>query len=299
MGILSWLFSSKSGKHSALQDARPLAQTPQPKERLVRSRSGNGRVLNLDGDSETRIYTYVGSVFRGIRTGQTFYVNVVDHDVELRSTSTGTTIDTEKWKTTAISYKGRVCGSLGSRLGYLKEIAAAGYSLRLKVKKTGMYSPGVPDLVALTIDGRALKAWWKLQRASSDEIPLDVEWILKRNRQQTISNRVGLPITEESVTATFYPTEETWLGSDIPSKRRAFSPVFKRLPTKAGSKAQPHILISDKKSGSPLYEVSARSGKSYKTLVEHLEDKGGCRGRLLPDYYGDGFEFLRIVILFG
>lgn len=299
MGILSWLLGKPEQKKPKQKRAES-SHKPTPRSRTT-ARNRTLRAINIDGDCETRVFTYLGVVFNGLKKGQEIYVDVVDHDVEIHSKSTGTTIDTAEWDTVAFSYAGRICGTLGNGLEFLKEAAASGYSLQVKLRKVGMYSAGIPEFVALTLNKRVLEEWWRRQKNSPVAIPIDVEGIqreldLQRANayQLAVSKRVGLPLSEDSVTATVYPTRKNWLAPNIPVKSRSFEPEFELLPVKQGSQAKPHILI--KENGHPLYEVSARSVKAYKTLADNIGRE--CKGRILPNYYDDDSEFLRIVILF-
>lgn len=298
MGILSWLLGKPEQKRPKQKRAES-SHKPTPRSRTT-ARNRTLRAINIDGDCETRVFTYLGVVFNGLKKGQEIYVDVVDHDVEIHSKSTGTTIDTAEWDTVAFSYAGRICGTLGNGLEFLKEAAASGYRVQVKLRKIGMYSAGIPEFVALTLNKRVLKEWWRQQKISSAEIPIDVDMIQQEldcqraaAYQRAVSKRVGLPLSEDSITATVYPNRSTWLAPDVPTKNRSFTPELELLPVKPGSQAKPHILI--KENGQPLYEVSARSAKAYKTLFDHIGNK--CKGRILPNYYGDD-SGLRIVILF-
>lgn len=179
MGFLSWLLGSSRDEEQDPSQASTAESRPTPSPRRpIREE------INIDGECPTQIYTYLGVIFKGIKKGEEFYVDVVDHDTELHSRSTGTTIDTAELGTTAVSYNGRVFGSLGSGLEYLKDVAAAGFRLRLRVKKVGMYSAGVPELMAMTIDKRALKEWWGQQQGSSELIPIDEDTLMESVRSR-------------------------------------------------------------------------------------------------------------------
>lgn len=296
MGLLSWLFGSNrnEGQSPSQTNTSESHQSPPP-HRPVREK------IDIDGECETRIYTYLGSIFKGIKKSDEFYVDVVDHDVELHSQSTGTTIDTAEWGTTAVSYNGRVFGSLGSGLEYLKDVAAAGFRFRLRVKKVGMYSAGIPELVAMTIDTDALSEWWDRQSESSDLVPIDEADLLaaiderrEAKRLRTISERVGIEVTDASLMATIYPNRERWLADEWPSESSFFSPTIEVLPTKKGSHAKPHILIRD--GGTSLYEVSARNARAYQTISENIDRP--CKGRIACDYYEEGTDDVRIILVF-
>ena len=99
------------------------------------------RVINIDGDCEKTVFAYVGAPFKGIRKGAEFYVEPLGHDMIIHSKSTGTTADSAEMGDTPLSYNGAAFGFTYSGLGFLKEMVAAGFTFRLKVKKTGMHSP--------------------------------------------------------------------------------------------------------------------------------------------------------------
>ena len=102
------------------------------------------RVIDIDGDCEKTVFTYVGVPFKGIRKGAEFYVDPLGRDMVIHSKSTGTTADSAEFGDTPLSYNGTAFGFTNSGLGFLKEMVAAGFTFRLKVKKTGMYSPRRP-----------------------------------------------------------------------------------------------------------------------------------------------------------
>lgn len=97
--------------------------------------------IDIDGSCEKTVYCYVGVVFKGVRKGAELYVDPLGHDVVLHSKSTGTTADSAEFGDAPLAYDGRPFGFAGSSLGFLKEMTAAGFTFRVKVKKVGMYSP--------------------------------------------------------------------------------------------------------------------------------------------------------------
>ena len=296
MGFLSWLFGSRGNEGQGPSQTNTSESRPSPSpHRPIREK------IDIDGECETRIYTYLGAIFKGINKGDEFYVDVVDHDVELHSQSTETTIDTAEWGTTAVSYNGRVFGSLGSDLEHLKDVAAAGFRFRLRVKKVGMYSAGIPELVAMTIDTDALSEWWDRQSESSGLVSINEAELLaaiderrEAKRLRTISERVGIEVTDASLVATIYPNRQRWLADEWPSESSFFSPTIEVLPTKKGSHAKPHILIRDGETN--LYEVSARNARAYQTISEHIDRP--CKGRITCDYYEEGTDNVRIILIF-
>lgn len=141
-----------------------LASNGAPRSAAMSAQDGRhpaARVIDIDGDCEKTVFAYVGVPFKGIRKGAEFYVDPLGRDMVIHSKSTGTTADSAEFGDTPLSYNGTAFGFTCSGLGFLKEMVAAGFTIRLKVKKTGMYSPGVPELVSLTAEPRLLEQWWE------------------------------------------------------------------------------------------------------------------------------------------
>ena len=103
------------------------------------------RPIDIDGGYEKTVYCYVGVVFKGARKGAELYADPLGHDVVLHSKSTGATADSAEFGDAPLAYDGRPFGFAGSSLGFLKEMVAAGFTFRVKVKKVGLYSPWFPS----------------------------------------------------------------------------------------------------------------------------------------------------------
>lgn len=228
------------------------------------------KTINIDGDYETQIYTYLGVIFKGIKKEEEFYVDVVPNDVELHSRSTGTTTRTDGF-TTAVSYKGRVFGTLSTDLNFLKEVAHAGFTFKLKVKKIGMYSAGLPELKAETIHPRYLKDWWNNQKISKEEVPLPPNHI----------DEIYLNVNNPSI-----------FNGRATGKWEPIKIETSLLPVPSGSKAKPHILI--KSNNAEIYEMSARDS-SYKTLANYVgENPYKSEYRLYESAYEGSDYYARI-----
>lgn len=265
------------------------------------TRNADAGTLSFDGDDETQIYVYIGSCFNGMPEQAEFYVDVLPYDVILHSQLTDAIHSSADFQSAALSYNGQVFGLTSSCLGILKEIAAAGFPCRLKVRKTGMYAEGIPDLTALGAKPWLIKRWWNEQSQSGDPIPFDIAELSRADERERvakryakISARTGLRIDEDTPFAFFYPSRERWLCGDCPEESCRFSPSLKLIPPAAGSSAKPHVMISD--GDRRLYEVSARTGKSYRTLIENIDKP--CTGSVVVDYYGTGGDDVRIAIAF-
>lgn len=107
--------------------------------------------FTFNGDFESKVFVYDGRPIPPLGVGESFVAHVVPGDVVLESIYTGTVTDTTDF-CTALSYRGGVFGATSGRLKCLKEIAARGVPTAVEVKKVGMYSESIPDLVAVTAE---------------------------------------------------------------------------------------------------------------------------------------------------
>lgn len=107
--------------------------------------------LTFDGDFESTVYVYDARQLPRLGVGESFVAHVVPGDVVLESIYTGTVTDTTDF-CTALSYRGSVFGTTSGRLRCLKEIAAGGVPVAVEVRKVGMYSGSIPNLVAVTAE---------------------------------------------------------------------------------------------------------------------------------------------------
>lgn len=102
------------------------------------------------GDYESKVYVYKPSVVRDLKDGGTIPVEVAPYDTTLVSDSTGTEFDTAG-ACSALMRNGIVFGGTSSALEPLKYAAAASDGpFYIIVKRDGNYSPGIPNLVAMT-----------------------------------------------------------------------------------------------------------------------------------------------------
>lgn len=259
------------------------------------------RVIDIDGDCEKTVFTYVGAPFKGIRKEAEFYVEPLGHDMVIHSKSTGTTADSAEMDDTPLSYNGTAFGFTYSGLGFLKEMVAAGFTVRLKVRKTGMYSPGVPELVSLTAEPWLLKRWWERQKTLSIPVPFSEEDELIRHEAQhkarvaqVRKRRTGIELAKDSLEVWITVTDGNWIGGKLPRKDFRFTPSFEIVPTPNGSSAKHHIkVLAD---GSQLVEISARSVEAYKQISANRERP--CRAIFMRDYYQDGTDQTKIYLVF-
>ena len=263
------------------------------------------RAIDIDGDCEKTVFTYVGVTLKGIRKGAEFYVEPLGRDMVIHSKSTGTTADSAEFGDTPLSYNGTAFGFTCSGLGFLKEMVAAGFTFRLKVKKTGMYSPGVPELVSLTAEPRLLEQWWERQKTLSIPVPFSEEDELirleaRREAQhkarvaQVRRRRTGIELAKDSLEVWITVTDRNWIGGNLPGKDFRFTPSFEIVPTPKGSSAKPHIrVLAD---GNPLVEISAMSTEVYKRISANRERP--CRAIYMWDYYQDGTDQTKLYLVF-
>ncbi len=239
-----------------------------PNDEKPAKRARKAAVVNIDGRYRAKVYVYLGVVFKDVKRGDEFYVDVVGHDVKLHSRSTGTSTSTAEMGSAALSYKGRVFGSVDRSLGFLKDVAAANPGLKLRVRKVGMYSAGIPELVALTDKPLALKERFGLVVPDGSPVfsPASVEK-LQGGRAYAAFIKFAEAGAEGKV-AKLYPHDDAWAESKPPEHSGLFSPKFKVLPTKPGSSAKPHILVLD--GDKPLFEVAAKYSAAYKVLSENI-----------------------------
>lgn len=259
------------------------------------------RAIDIDGDCEKTVFVYVGVPFKGIRKGTEFYVDPLGRDMVIHSKSTGTTADSAEFGDTPLSYNGTAFGFTYSGLGFLKEMVAAGFTFRLKVKKTGMYSPGVPELVSLTAEPRLLKQWWERQKTLTIPVPFSEEDELIRHEAQHKARvaqvrcgRTGIELAKDSLEVWITVTDGNWIGGKLPRKDFRFTPSFEIVPTPKGSSAKPHIkVLAD---GNPLVEINARSDEAYKRISANRERP--CRAIYMRDYYQDGTDQTKLYLVF-
>lgn len=281
-----------------------LASNGAPRSAAMSAQDGRhpaARVIDIDGDCEKTVFVYVGVPFKGIRKGAEFYVDPLGRDMVIHSKSTGMTADSAEFGDTPLSYNGTAFGFTYSGLGFLKEMVAAGFTIRLKVKKTGMHSPGVPELVSLTAEPRLLEQWWERQKTLTTPVPFSEEDELIRHEAQYKARvaqvrcrRTGIELAKDSLEVWITVTDRNWIGGKLPRKDFRFTPSFEIVPTPKGSSAKPHIkVIAD---GNPLVEINARSNEVYKRISANRERP--CRAIYMWDYYQDGTDQTKLYLVF-
>lgn len=304
MGLFSSLVKSILTSNGASASACTPATEGVSDSAAMSARDGRhpaARAIDIDGDCEKTVFAYVGVPFKGIRKGAEFYVEPLGHDMVIRSKSTGTTADSAEMGDTPLSYNGTAFGFTYSGLGFLKEMVAAGFTFRLKVKKIGMYSPGVPELVSLTAEPWLLRQWWERQKALTIPVPFSEEDELIRHESQHKARvaqvrrrRTGIELAKDSLEVWITVTDGNWIGGKLPRKDFRFTPSFEMVPTPKGSSAKPHIKVFA--DGSPLVEISARSVEAYKQISANREKP--CHAIYMRDYYQDGTDQTKLYLVF-
>lgn len=252
--------------------------------------------VTFEGGEELTVFTYKRHVFDGMSAGTRFYVDVVPGPAGFMDEDGFPTVFDED--DVILSYGGTVFGVAHNCILCVNELVKAGHSVRLAVVKAGEYDAahGIPELLATVPPVRMMRAWCD-EHACDDVLPpfseTDAEAIIKRRRAAGATRRYGIRIDDIDSAAFVSVNNGMWLDGDWPQQSRDITPRLEVIPTPQGSKAKPHILISD--GATPLVELAARS-TSYATVAENVARP--CRGRVIRGVYDDGIEYLKIVLAF-
>lgn len=131
------------------------------------------RTIIVDGDEELTIYVYDGLPLAGIGIGEKFYVTATDKPVTLFSTATGTRWSNHEDGGVALLYEGRPFGFLPSYSDSINDLLRRGFTIHFAAKNTGVYLPGIPDIMACKPEINHFHQWLKLQALSGKAIPID------------------------------------------------------------------------------------------------------------------------------
>ena len=112
----------------------------------------------LDGQEEKTVYVYDGKPLKNIREGSEFYLEVTPEDAVMQSSATGSVVDTKEHELAAVTYNGKLVGTLSGYYGFLKFYTRRGRRVAIKVKCTGMYMRGIPNIVAMMPPYAEMKA---------------------------------------------------------------------------------------------------------------------------------------------
>lgn len=135
MGLLSSLFK------------KPQNQEPATGEKEYHPQ---GEPLLLSGEEERTVYTYDGAPLRGIKKNERFVLRATAEEVTLISAETD-----DEWSTRdpdsdacPLLYNGHPIGFVSSYGGLLQELCRRGFDVQIEAKRTGTYSPIIPEIKA-------------------------------------------------------------------------------------------------------------------------------------------------------
>lgn len=114
------------------------------------SRNGGVELLEIGGTRENRVYTYYSSPLKGTRKGSMFYADVVTERVVLESQLIGTVWDTASDRGYALAKEGVVFGTGDDFEGIFRALDADGHTVRVLIRRDGMYGGKIPSLTMLT-----------------------------------------------------------------------------------------------------------------------------------------------------
>lgn len=231
--------------------------------------------LVLEGDEERTVYTYDGAPLKGTRKGSKFYVEVVTSPVHLYSRVTESDWDGSSGGV-ALAYNGRVFGMTNTLDKTFRDIDAAGYRIRIKAKRVGMYCEGIPEIVLMIPDPDEIFLWRDACKGLGREVPFDerhspeCENAAKQEgerRRLSKMTEVDLPFGVDG--DSLFVEDDEWVG-DRPTVGSVKVDISTELiPTPKGSSAKPHVLV--RCSGKEFYELSARN-RQHAFFLEHVGD---------------------------
>lgn len=245
--------------------------------------------LTLEGDSERRVYTYDGAPLKGTRKGSVFYADVITEPVSLHSDVTGSDWDSSSGGV-ALAVNGMLFGMTSTLERTFKELAEAGYAVKVKAKRLGMYCEGIPEIVLMIPDPNEVFHWRDACRGLGREVPFEERHSEEceraaelENERHRLSRSSGLDLPVGVDGDVFFINDEDWPGAK-PSNGLALVEISTELiPTPKGSSAKPHIVVSV--SGEAFVEVSARNHQ-YSAMARHVGEKpyaSTCQKHLRDD----------------
>ncbi len=231
----------------------------------------------LSGSYEATVYVYDPTPLKGIKVGEEFTVRVINNRVIIKSKLTNSVFDTSDGGT-AVSYKGVAFGGLGTGLWEIGKIASESKRpIEIRAKMIGTYASGCPSIVTLTPEPHDIWNWWRIQKYRDEEVPIDTESILKfREKEQhekdlrKLRELTGKHIDSFNEYVVIYVNENDWSGPiNNPGPCEVVVETM-YIPTKAGSKAKPHISVVG--NGVQLLDCSANR-KAYEVISRHIGDR--------------------------
>lgn len=317
MGLLRWLFGDSQDKNKATNansNINQSASKPNEKAPGSPSKKSSGRKpanrvqhdpsrksLVLEGDYERTVYTYDGAPLKGTRKGSVFYADIVTRRVKLTSTLNGAVWDTGQDGGVALSLNGKIFGATNTLDKTFRKVADRGYSIKVKVKRLGMYDVGIPELAMMLPDPDEIMVWSDACEELGREIPFD-----ERNSQECLDASdayderkrlewaVGheLPRGVEGVSINF----DEWHGQGEIDDISTLGISTSWISTPKGSSAKPHILI--KEGDVDIIELQARNS-CYAVLSEHVgEHPFECVCRKLKSVRDSGGYYWKMTIVY-
>lgn len=317
MGLLRWLFGDSQDKNKATKAnsninqgaSKPKEKAPESPSKKPSSRKPANRAqhdpshksLILEGDCERTVYTYDGAPLKGTRKGSVFYADVVTRRVKLTSTLNGAVWDTGQNGGVALALNGKVFGTTNTLDKTFRKLVDRGYSIKVKVKRLGMYDVGTPEVVMMIPDPDEIMAWVDACEELGREIPFD-----ERNCQECLDASdayderkrlewaVGheLPRGVEGISLNF----DEWTGPMAIDDASTLNVSTSWIPTPKGSSAKPHILI--KEGDISIIELSARNG-NYSFLAEHVGERPfECVCRKLDSMRDEGGYYWKLTLVY-
>lgn len=262
--------ASKTAKgQSSRMEAEPSTQPALADER----KRSYCRELVLEGDEERTVYTYDGSPLKGTRKGSRFYVEVVTSRVRLYSKATGSDWDGSTGGV-ALAYNGQPFGMTNALDNTLREIDAAGYRIRIKAKRVGMYCEGIPEIVLMLPDPDEIFLWRDACKGLGREVPFEERHSEECERAAELEGerRRLSKMTETELPFgvdgdVLFVEDDEWSGGKPEDGSVKVDISTELIPTPKGSSAKPHVLI--RHSGEAFCELSARN-RQHAFFLEHV-----------------------------
>lgn len=305
MGFLSSLFNSAKKAGKPKEEAAPTKESelsiPAPRKQS-NDPSAKSRLytLKLEGDSERRIYTYDGTPLKGTRKGSVLFADVITEPTRLYSEATGSEWDSSDGGV-ALAVNGIPFGMTSTMEQTFKELAEAGYAVKVKVKRLGMYCEGIPEMVLMIPEPSEVFHWRDACRALGREVPFEERHSDEceraaglENERHRLSRLSGLQLPIGVDGDVFSISDGDWPGLKPPSGYERIEVSTEIIPTPKGSTAKPHIVVST--SGQPFVELTARNHQ-YQAMSRHVGEipyAATCQRRTRDD----GTFFWQVAVIY-
>lgn len=256
--------------------------------------------ITLEGECERTVYTYDGSPLNGTRKGSVIYADVVTKHTRLHSNATGTDWDSTDGGV-ALAVNGVPFGMTNTLAETFKELDRAGYAVKVKLKRVGLYCKGIPEMVMMIPQPEEVFRWRNACRALGREVPFSDRHTDECERAADLENKrrrlsrlsgLNLPIGVDG--DVFFIKNDDWPGAKPHTRCEPVEISTELIPLRKGSKAKPHIAV--RVSGEIFTELSARN-RQYQTIAKHVGDKpyaATCQRRTL----NDGTNGWQIVVVY-